>query len=1164
MNAVTFPPHSHALAKHCRQWDALARRPPASGPERRLTLVKAISMPRPDLDPDITLAIAAYNQGRFQDTEALCRQLPEQGPALQLLGLSLAAQLRDEEALAALTKAKSLSPEDAALRLDLSSVLAGLGRTEEALAELAEAHGLAPKAGVILANMATLRQSLGQWDEAMELSRRAIILDPKDAVAHGNLGVCLLGLGRWEEGFAEYEWRLKQPQIRQSASTLPVWRGEPLTGKRLLVTAEQGYGDMIQYARFLPALAGLGADAIILECHPGQEGLLGSIPGVTRTITLGKSFPKADLQVPLLSLGHRLGMSSAASIPYLSSPAAEPIDKVGIVWTGRTIQGSAFQRRQHGLRHCPVTLLEPLTSLPGVELVSLQQAWTSAELEASGLPIQDIAHRLTDFQATAKIIAGLDLIITVDSAVAHLAGAMGKDVWVLLGPGQRDYRWETSWYPQARLFRCGPDGWAGCIGQVTQALAFDRALARHKSGDEAGAEVLYQHLLTLRPDQPQSLCNLGQIRAGQGRLEEAERLYREALAARSDFPEAWNNLGSLLKDQHRFEEAAEAFRQAVTYRPGFTTAWNGLGNALKLQFKFAEAVEAYDQTIALDPAFAEPLINRAGCHLVLKRLEEAVRDTITALTLRPDYPQAEGTLKLVLMELGVSLLDRRMMEPAEQICRLAVARYPDDAECRFRLGNVFLRARNFDEAEKTYFEVLEIKPDFAPSRNNLCSLYLEQDDATKALEQGRLAVALDPSLADVHNNLGNALRATGHPEEAMAAYGQALALRSDFPQAFNNLGVLMGEMGMIEASLASFGQAIALCPDYAEAYSNMGNVLKGRRRGQEAIAAYRQALEVRPDYHGARLNLAIGLLQQGQWREGWAEYHSRWLTGPLARQRVAFFQPEWNGEPLEGKTILLYGEQGYGDVLQFIRYAPMLAARGARVIVLVHKGLVRLCQSIQGVAQVRSFDDPPVEFDYHLAMMSALKVFNTTPETIPSNTPYLAADPAQVEVWRQRLAHLPGKKVGLVWSGDPRPHDLAANMLDRQRSLSLQAFAFMGDIPGISVISLQKGGPAGQAKDSPFPLLDLMEDAKDFADTAALVEALDLVVSVDTSMVHLTGAIGKPVWILSRYDGCWRWLLDRETTDWYPSAKLFLQTAPNDWSAALAKLEAELRAFATP
>lgn len=1177
-------------------------------------------MPQQEV-PDIQPAISAYNQKNFSETERLCRRYLRDGPddaaAWQLLGLSLAAQDRAAESLEALEKARLLAPRDASVPQDMAAIMAGQGRADQALALLADAHRMAPDSAVILTNMGCLLQSRGEWPAAMEIYRRAIALDPDDAVAHGNLGGCLLGLEHWHDGFAEYEWRLKQAQVRHSASPAPLWRGQPLAGKRLLVTAEQGYGDMIQFARFLPPLiasqAARGAE-IIVECQSGLEPLLtplladraGKTAGRIVALDVHQPPPAADFQVSMISLGHRLGFGAAAAIPYIKGENRDErrpdAFRVGIVWTGRPVDGTAFQRHEHHLRHLPIARLGPLSEIPGIELVGLQQSWATPELEASGLPIADTGYRLTDFQATADIIAGLDLVIAIDTAVAHLAGAMGKPLWLLLGPGHGDYRWgapgagKSPWYPQARLFRAENGDWRETIRFVARTLRFERAVTAQRAGDPALASLLYRQLLSEDPQHPLALCNLGQLQAEHGENAEAEASYRAAIQARPTFPEAWNNLGALLQDLHRYEEADAAFRRALDFRPGFAAAWSnlgnvlrltarpaeaetayrraisldagyfqaycGLGNALKELLRFPEADRAYAEALALRPDHAESLINRAGVLLILGRLEESVRATMAALAVRPNFPEAEGVIRLVLVELGVALLERNMLDEAEQICLLAILRYPADPECRFRLGNVFLRRRDLDRAEKEYLHCLDIKEDYAPAHNNLCSIYLERDQSAKALERARRAAAIDGRLPDVHNNMGNALRACGKPEEAMAAYAQAIALRAHFPEAFNNLAVLMGELGLSEGALAAFAQATALRPDYAEAYSNMGNVYKGLRRGDEAIAAYGKALEIRPDYHGARLNLAIALLQQGRWAEGWEQYYARWLTGPLARQRVNFSQPEWSGEPLEGKTILLYGEQGYGDVLQFVRYAPLLAERGARVIALVHKGLVRLFRSALGVAEVRPFDDPPADFDYHLAMMSAPRVFATTPDNIPAPVPYLAADPAEVAQWRQRLAHLPGRKVGLVWSGDPRPHDLAAHMLDKQRSIPLQSFEFMKDIPGISLISLQKGAPSRQVAGSGLPLFDAMDEISDFAGTAALVSALDLVVSVDTSMVHLTGAIGVPVWILSRFDGCWRWLLDREDSGWYPSARLFLQTAPNDWKAALARLEASLRTFA--
>ncbi len=1182
-------------------------------------------MPDKTAAPDLSAAIAHYNQHRFGACADACRLALEGYPghpsALHLLGLAQTGLELYPQAATSLRAAQAALPTDPSIPLDLAAVLAAQGALRPALAALEQARALAPETAVILTNMATLHQALGEMDDAERLYRRAIALDPDDATAHSNLGTCLLTRAQWREGFAEFEWRLKLPSVRPPARTLPVWRGQPLAGKHLLITAEQGYGDQIQYARFLPGLLPHHA-RVTVECRPGLERLLAGLPGVTAVLPEGAPHPAADYALPIVSLADRLGIAAAAPVPYLSAPtdgaplpeAGEADIKIGLVWASQPVQGTPYERHLHAERGCPLPLLAPLAAQPGVRLYSLQQAWAADDLAAAGLPIIDLAPRLDDFAETAALIAQLDLVIAIDGPVAHLAGAMGKPLWVLLAQGFHDYRWglddTTPWYPLARLFRCGPEGWPGVVAALLEALPaqtarvlFQKAGRLHLAGALDEAIALYHRVLALDPAYPQAHCNLGEALSHRHRHDpqhddEIRACYQRALELNPDFPEACNNLGVFLVDRLQAEEAETQFRRALALKPGFVAAtnnlgnallqqnrlveaealyrqviawdaayvkaYNGLGNTLRLQGRFEEADAAYAHALELNPDYPEALINRAGTLVVLGRLDEAIVATNRALRLRPAMAQDSSTIDLVLNELAIALLHNGQYETARQISELAVNRRPSDPEPHFRLGNAYMRMKKFDKAEQCFLQAIAVNEFFAPAYNNLGSIYLEREETRKALAFIAKAVTLDAGLPDIHNNLGNALRASNQPEAAKVSYAQAIALKAEFPEAFNNLAVLLGELGQVEESLAAFDEAIRLLPHYAEAHSNRGNVLKSRRRTDEAVAAYRDALAIRPEYHGARLNLAIALLQRGDWLEGWEEYKARWLTGSLSRLKVDFTQPEWDGRPLHGETLLFYGEQGYGDVLQFIRYAPMLAARGARVVALVHKVLVRLFESAPGLAEVRSFDDPPAAFDYHLAMMSAPRLFATTPETIPAPVPYLAADPADIAAWAGVLAPLPGLKVGLVWSGDPRPHDFAANLLDRQRSLKLEQFAALGEIPGLSLVNLQMGAPASQLRTPPpgLALFDAMDRVRDFADTAALVANLDLVVTVDTSMAHLAGALGKPVWILSRYDGCWRWLIGRDTTPWYPTARLFLQTAPNDWSDALRQLADALKTIA--
>ena len=497
-----------------------------------------------------------------------------------------------------------------------------------------------------------------------------------------------------------------------------------------------------------------------------------------------------------------------------------------------------------------------------------------------------------------------------------------------------------------------------------------------------------------------------------------------------------------------------------------------------------------------------------------------------------------------------------------------------------------------------YRQIILISPTCAEAYCNMGAALLDLEQPAKALEAFKQASDLDPHNPDIYNNLGIAYYGTEEFDQAIAACKRAIALRPDSPQALNTLGSIYFRLGQLDQAITACKQALTLKPDYpdallslsnalrehgdfdgafaaslkgitlrpgdARAHNNLGNLLKDTGQIEKAREAYEYAVSLKPNYALVHLNLAHTLLQMGHLREGWAEFEWRWKVEKFARQRMSFPQPEWAGQPLNGKTILLYSEQGHGDSLQLVRFAPILAAMGAKVLLGVFAPLARLFASVAGVSAVMKPGEPIPPFDYHLSMMSLPHVMGITLDNIPADVPYLHAEPVAAALWRDRLAALPGLKVGLVWSGDPRPHDYEANMADRRRSLRLEQFAGLADIPGVSLVNLQMGAPAEQIKNAAggLHLHDFMGEVQDFADTAALIANLDLVITVDTAAAHLAGAMGKPVWILSRFDGCWRWLLEREDSPWYPTARLFRQTRPGDWSVPLQSVAAALRGLA--
>lgn len=465
----------------------------------------------------------------------------------------------------------------------------------------------------------------------------------------------------------------------------------------------------------------------------------------------------------------------------------------------------------------------------------------------------------------------------------------------------------------------------------------------------------------------------------------------------------------------------------------------------------------------------------------------------------------------------------------------------------------------FEAAEHAYRAAIRLRPDHAEAWSNLGLALQAQRRLPEAEAAQQQALRLAPDFPDAHNNLGLAQYEQGRPAEAENSFRGALRLRPAYPNAMLNLGIALQSLNRLEEAETCYRDGLAQGADPGRALNNLGLLLQEQGRTADAEAACRAALAHRPGQPDARTNLALILLLRGAYEEGWREYEARWQVASMTSAVRGFTQPQWTGDmPLAGRTILLHAEQGFGDTLQFCRYAPLVAEAGARVLLEAPPALCRLLGSLAGVARVIPAGDDLPPFDLHCPLMSLPLAFGTTLATIPRTVPYLQADPAQLGAWRTALAALPGRRVGLVWGGSSRlgqPHAVA---VDRRRSMPLSALAPLASIPDCSFVSLQLGPPASQPPPAGLHLHDPTASLNDFADTAALVEALDLVISVDTAVAHLAGALGKPVWLLNRFDTCWRWLVGRDDSPWYPTLRQFRQPAPGDWATPVAQVAAAL------
>jgi tetratricopeptide (TPR) repeat protein len=511
--------------------------------------------------------------------------------------------------------------------------------------------------------------------------------------------------------------------------------------------------------------------------------------------------------------------------------------------------------------------------------------------------------------------------------------------------------------------------------------------------------------------------------------------------------------------------------------------------------------------------------------------------------------------------LGTLLQGRNRLGEAAECFRRALRVHPEDPETHRRLGDALLPQGLLGEAAAAYQNCLRLQPDNAEALTNLGVALGGQGKPDEALACYRRALRLRPDAAEVHHNLGNVLREQGKLDEAVACFRQALALRPDYAKAHHHLGLALVVLNRAEEAVASQRRALELRPDYPEALNGLGGALSVQGRVDEAVASYEQALRLWPDYPEAHWNLGLALLLRGDFERGWSEAEWIWKCknpSPLA----AFRQPLWDGSPLHGRTVLLHAQQGLGDTLQLVRYAPLVKARGGVVVVQCQAALTRLLRGSGGIDRLVTKGEPIPEHAVHLALQSLPRVFKTTLASIPAEIPYLFVDPALVERWREALRPLTGFRVGIAWQGDFK------HGWDRHRSIPLGHFAPLAEVEGVRLISLQKGPGAEQLRTVagcfPVTVLDrLDEDSGPFMDTAAVLKGLDLVICCDTALAHLAGALGVPVWVALPAAPDWRWLLGREDSPWYPTMRLFRQTAPDDWRSVFARMTGELRRLTT-
>jgi Flp pilus assembly protein TadD len=1048
-------------------------------------------------------ALALRALQRPNDAEAACRQAIDASPAFaeawSNLGMLLLESDRVAEAEAALLQARALSPGSVAVQANLCALHLHERRRAEALALAHDITVHAPMAVEAWNALAHAQIELARFDDALATCDRALHLAPHDATAMMNRAFILLLRGDFGPGLEAYEARRRVTTQMGGGRRLPSpeWRGEALHGATVLLGDEQGAGDVLQFVRYAPLLKALGAGRLLVEAQPALAGLLASAPGVDAVVAAQGAVPPHDLHVPLLSIPRLVGTrvpSIPGQTPYLTAPDRPVGDivrraeglRVGFSWSGNPRQN------RNRLRSVPFPDLLQALDQDGIALFSLQVGGTRDATFTDAVRrgrVTDLGPELTTFDDTAAAMAACDVVVSVCTSVAHLAGALGRPTFTLLAH-VADWRWlqdrdDSPWYPTMRLFRqAALDDWSAPLDALRRALAekiatpadlrISPARPDPSASQVEGGTVQRDRVAAgIAPDVVRLMERATRLQVA-GRGDEALAAYAEVLACAPTHAEALNNSGVLLAQRGESVEAEVRVHQATRAKPSYGQAHSNLGLLQRARGAASEALASFERACACEPHQTRWWLDLANQARELRRFDLALSAFEHAASLEPRN--------------AAILADRALALHA--------------------LGRV--------------------------------------DDAIAACHE---ALRLDERHLSALSNLGTFLKERRRWAESEQAFSRGLHAWPDNAHLLSNFASLLHEIGRLDDARAMLQRVTSLHPGHAPGFSGLGGI--HLEFGEYALArvAFEHARALEPGNPTVDWNLAVLSLLEGDFATGLPLFERRRVLANYQARVRKVPGDAWDGGPLQGRSIFIHEEQGLGDLIQFARYATALKARGAgRVVLEAPADAIRLLGTVPGVDEVVAHDATEASCDLHVPLMSTPFLCSTRLESIPAGTPYLRATHRPVvEVVRAVSARV---KVGIVWGGNP------AHPRDRFRSLPSLALLGALQHPEVALFSLQKGPPAADLLryGALFGVRDLGPSLETLDDTAAAISALDVVVTVDTAVAHLAGALAAPTWTLLSFYNDWRWMLDRDDTPWYPSMRLFRQAAPLDWSRPLGQV----------
>jgi tetratricopeptide (TPR) repeat protein len=646
---------------------------------------------------------------------------------------------------------------------------------------------------------------------------------------------------------------------------------------------------------------------------------------------------------------------------------------------------------------------------------------------------------------------------------------------------------------------------------------FDKAVEAHRQGRFAEAEAIYQQVLAQNPNHADAIHMQGLLHHQKGDRAKASQLIERSIALLPTNPTAYSNLAEVKRCLGLPQDAEKLCRQAIAMNPNMSAAYVNLALALHQMGRASEGLPHALRAIELGPREAGGYSAAALCLAEMQRIPEAIRYFEETLKLLPNDAMIMSSLALCYVRV-------EMHQKAIETMKRAVDLAPDNMNILMSMGIMMAQLEKFHDSAQWFEKVLQIKPDFMPAIEHLAGVRTGQKRFEDAIVLCRRIMQANPNALDVAANMGEAMMNLGQFDETIVEMKRVLAIKK-LPSILQSLSNAYARTARPDEALQHINEAVALDP-------------------QNAVLHF---------------NKSIILMLMGRYRDAWPEYEWRWQHPRMVGRTRRFSVPQWDGRPLNGARILLHAEQGMGDTIFFGRYAKLIAEeRGGKPVLWVQTSIVEVAKTIPGVEQVVGESGPIPQVDYHIPIMSLPRIFNTAIETIPTPIPYIKSEPVRAAYWKEELARRTKKfKVGLVWEGGAFQPE---NFL---RSASLPAYAPLADVPGVTFFGLQKGPAEIQSKTPPegMDFHDLAPHIKDFADTTAILDNLDLLVSIDTSVLHFAAALGKPVWMFLAYSPGHMWMYHREDTPWYPNIKIYRQPAFKDWATPVGRVKKDLIAL---